>query len=333
MQAVQGSWRLWAWHQQYLPLNFLFPSLPHRWEGKAASWRIMSSLVGATPPLRKEKHLSLRMWCWHVWDDEKCIWFPSLVPGTELLKPLYFVGWWEYLLLFTFTSEFTLMRWLRERHPCTSSGGGWSLERPSEYCPGGPVVESPSSNEGLTPCWGTRIPHVAEQLNWLTAAREKCPPQRRSCMTQLRPDVAKWINTEKKKDQVIYRIGTFISIPQFKGRDWGLQNKFHKNSQTRFDELVNIPLARRAVDPKPMGIEALELRTLPDIIPWNSSLGCSSVSFVISFLFIYFQSSLEARGILVPWPGMEPASSVLEVRSPNHWATREVPMIFFLING
>ena len=65
------------------------------------------------------------------------------------------------------------------------------------------------------------------------------------------------------------------------------QNKFHKNSQTRFDELVHIPLARRAVRPRPTGIEALELRTLPDIIPWDSSSGCSSVSFVISFLFLF----------------------------------------------
>ena len=82
---------------------------------------------------------------------------------------------------------------------------------------------------------------------------------------------------------------------------WGLQNKFHKNSQTRFDELVSIPLAGRAVRPRPTGIEALELRTLPDVIPWDSSLGCSSVSFVISFLFlfIYFWKSLEACEILV----------------------------------
>ena len=178
------------------------------------------------------------------------------------------------------------------------------------------MVESPSSyaqDAVVTPCRGTRVSHVAEQLSWCTATREKCPPQRR-------PNAAKWINIEKKKTR--WFIGLELLSP-FEGRDWGLQNKFHKNSQTRFDELVHIPLARRAVRPRPTGIEALELRTLPDIIPWDSSSGCSSVSFVISFLFlfIYFWKSLEACGILVLWPGMEPVPSVLEVRSPNHWTT------------
>ena len=30
-----------------------------------------------------------------------------------------------------------------------------------------------------------------------------------------------------------------------------------------------------------------------------------------------------ARGILVPWPEIEPASSAVRAWSPNHWTTRE----------
>ena len=33
-----------------------------------------------------------------------------------------------------------------------------------------------------------------------------------------------------------------------------------------------------------------------------------------------------ARGILVPWPGIEPMSLALEAWSLNHWTTREVPV-------
>ena len=37
-----------------------------------------------------------------------------------------------------------------------------------------------------------------------------------------------------------------------------------------------------------------------------------------------------ARGILVPWPGIEPKSPVLEVLSLNHWTTGEVPVSFWM---
>ena len=36
-------------------------------------------------------------------------------------------------------------------------------------------------------------------------------------------------------------------------------------------------------------------------------------------------SCSEARGSLVPQPGMEPVSLVLQGRFLNHWATREAP--------
>ena len=36
-----------------------------------------------------------------------------------------------------------------------------------------------------------------------------------------------------------------------------------------------------------------------------------------------------ACGILVPWAGIEPASSLLEVQSLNHWTAREVLLCYF----
>ena len=38
-----------------------------------------------------------------------------------------------------------------------------------------------------------------------------------------------------------------------------------------------------------------------------------------------------ARGILVPQPGIKPAPPAVEVRSPNHWTTRDVPQPRFLL--
>ena len=34
---------------------------------------------------------------------------------------------------------------------------------------------------------------------------------------------------------------------------------------------------------------------------------------------------LEAYGILVPQPGIEPRAAAVKVLSPNHWTTTEVP--------
>ena len=35
-----------------------------------------------------------------------------------------------------------------------------------------------------------------------------------------------------------------------------------------------------------------------------------------------------ACGILVPWPGIEPRLSAVEIQSPNHWTAREFPQIY-----
>ena len=51
---------------------------------------------------------------------------------------------------------------------------------------------------------------------------------------------------------------------------------------------------------------------------------------------LYFWPCHVARGILVPWPGIEPVLPAVEVQSLNHWSTREFPgrhiLIFFFAN-
>ena len=51
------------------------------------------------------------------------------------------------------------------------------------------------------------------------------------------------------------------------------------------------------------------------------------------FLFFTFWLHSETSGILVVWPGMEPAPPALEARSLNHWTAREVPGAPFCFLG
>ena len=46
--------------------------------------------------------------------------------------------------------------------------------------------------------------------------------------------------------------------------------------------------------------------------------------------FFTFWLHWEARGILVPPQGIEPARPALEVQSLNHWNAREVPELDYL---
>ena len=43
------------------------------------------------------------------------------------------------------------------------------------------------------------------------------------------------------------------------------------------------------------------------------------------FFFLIFWPCRAASGILVPWPGIEPATPAVEVQSLNYWTSREVP--------
>ena len=45
------------------------------------------------------------------------------------------------------------------------------------------------------------------------------------------------------------------------------------------------------------------------------------------YLFFYFWLHHAACGILIPRPGIEPMPPAVEVRSLNHWTTREVPWL------
>ena len=44
----------------------------------------------------------------------------------------------------------------------------------------------------------------------------------------------------------------------------------------------------------------------------------------------FFGCSCAASGILVPKPGIEPMPSAVKEQSPNHWITRELPVLPFL---
>ena len=61
---------------------------------------------------------------------------------------------------------------------------------------------------------------------------------------------------------------------------------------------------------------------------WWTSLKLKCFFFLILFYFFWLHHV--AWGILVPWPGIEPLPPALEVRSPNHRTTREVPEVFLL---
>lgn len=60
---------------------------------------------------------------------------------------------------------------------------------------------------------------------------------------------------------------------------------------------------------------------------------------VVSFLFlslllvfVFFWPWHMACGILVPWPGIEPASPAVEAQTLNHWTTSKVPSFFILFD-
>ena len=51
----------------------------------------------------------------------------------------------------------------------------------------------------------------------------------------------------------------------------------------------------------------------------------------MEFHHSFFFFGLVAYGILVPWPGMEPACPEVEAQRPSHWASKEIPPWLFSI--
>ena len=78
---------------------------------------------------------------------------------------------------------------------------------------------------------------------------------------------------------------------------------------------------------------------------WPQSMGSQRVghdweseqahvhSLLYLFLFCFFFFCCIACTILVPWPVIEPMPLAQEAWSLNHWTTREVPYISFLLHG
>ena len=61
------------------------------------------------------------------------------------------------------------------------------------------------------------------------------------------------------------------------------------------------------------------------VLPWLESLNGPYCLLFLSFTF--WLSPTVACGILVPWPGIDSVPPALEAWRPNHWTTREVPLL------
>ena len=57
---------------------------------------------------------------------------------------------------------------------------------------------------------------------------------------------------------------------------------------------------------------------------------CSVFPSFFFFFFFFCHSPQWLVGILVPWPGIEPATSAVRAQSPNHWTSREFPSLSIL---
>ena len=61
----------------------------------------------------------------------------------------------------------------------------------------------------------------------------------------------------------------------------------------------------------------------------NTSLSASMPQASRTGLDFFSTMLCVACGVLAPQPGVEPMPPALEVQSPNHWTTREVPGLDF----
>ena len=71
-------------------------------------------------------------------------------------------------------------------------------------------------------------------------------------------------------------------------------------------------------------------RTTISLYYWLSLIiELNSVTLFFTYRILFFLAI--PCSILVPWPGIKPSPSTLRVQSLNHWTTRQVPYIRFLI--
>ena len=49
------------------------------------------------------------------------------------------------------------------------------------------------------------------------------------------------------------------------------------------------------------------------------------------FIYLFFWPCRAACGILLPLPGIEPLSTILEAQSLNHWTAGDVPTVCLFI--
>ena len=66
-----------------------------------------------------------------------------------------------------------------------------------------------------------------------------------------------------------------------------------------------------------------QLRLYTCVLSWINL--CHTSTFLSFFNFFFFGYTSGPSGILVPWTGIEPMPSAVEIQSPNHWITRELP--------
>ena len=76
------------------------------------------------------------------------------------------------------------------------------------------------------------------------------------------------------------------------------------------------------------------IRSFPSHIPkaiayfLNYLYPQGQIRYLFGLSLFSFWLHLAAHGILVPRPGIKPSPPAVEVRSSNHWTTREVPWSF-----
>ena len=108
-------------------------------------------------------------------------------------------------------------------------------------------------------------------------------------------------------------------------------------------QATKIGTSRSPIVPQPNSFRQHQPRRSSSTISWGQkfltkcltfqALPHSTFSFLPFFFFSFFWPHHMACGNLVPWPGTEILSPALNVKSLNHWPTREVPHYIFFISS